>query len=348
MICFITMADDYNGIIVLLKELRRKSSATSEFYRDQAPANFKAEDDWPRNAEIDLVEALVLQKAKEVTGQSEISESVWQRWGAFTQGVAGPWLGKARQPGQSTTDSQLNYKYGESKFHEATALWADHTLDFLRYLKTIDTNPPKTPSPATILFLAANPLDKTRLRLDAELREIRDELERAQLRDRFLLHSRGAVRIKDLVRAMLDLNPTFVHFSGHGDRSGSISVEDEQGNTVDLEPDALARLFQASGSKAECVVLNACFSLSQARAIAAHVPYVIGMTAEIGDSAAINFATGFYRAIGAGRLVPEAFKFGLLELKLYGIPEEATPLLLTPTHDLFSADNKTASSEGSA
>ena len=68
---------------------------------------------------------------------------------------------------------------------------------------------------------------------------------------------------------MLDLAPAFVHFSGHGASSGSICVEDEAGNSIELEPEAL---FEASGSYVECVLLNACFSERQARSIAAHVP----------------------------------------------------------------------------
>ncbi len=65
--------------------------------------------------------------------------------------------------------------------------------------------------------------------------------------DKFALQSRGAVRAKDFVRAMLDLAPAFVHFSGHGASSGSICVEDEAGNSIELEPEAIAVLFEASG-----------------------------------------------------------------------------------------------------
>ena len=46
---------------------------------------------------------------------------------------------------------------------------------------------------------------------------------------------------------MLDLAPAFVHFSGHGASSGSICVEDEAGNSIELEPEAIAALFEASG-----------------------------------------------------------------------------------------------------
>jgi hypothetical protein len=60
----------------------------------------------------------------------------------------------------------------------------------------------------TILFLAANPANSTVLRLSEEAREIREELERAGLRDQFVFHERGAVRPKDMSRTLIDLSPT--------------------------------------------------------------------------------------------------------------------------------------------
>ncbi|MEO8166388.1 MAG: hypothetical protein ABI619_13435, partial [Betaproteobacteria bacterium] len=77
--------------------------------------------------------------------------------------------------------------------------------------------------------------------------------------------------------------------------------------------------------------LNACDSRSQAELITQHIDCVIGMNKPIGDAAAIVFAASFYRAIGFGRSVREAFEQGQAALKLEGIPEENTPeLLLRP------------------
>ena len=46
---------------------------------------------------------------------------------------------------------------------------------------------------------------------------------------------------------------------------------------------------------------------------------------DIGDDAAITFAASFYRAIGFGRTIQEAFDQGRTALMLEGIPEERTP-----------------------
>ena len=52
------------------------------------------------------------------------------------------------------------------------------------------------------------------------------------------------------------------------------------------------------------------------------------MTQAVGDDAAIEFATGFYRALGYGRSVQTAFDLGANLIALQGLPDEATPHLV--------------------
>ena len=56
---------------------------------------------------------------------------------------------------------------------------------------------------------------------------------------------------------------------------------------------ALGSLFKLFKDRVECVVLNACYSEVQAKAIAKQIPYVIGMNKAIGDKAAIVFSDAF-------------------------------------------------------
>ncbi|WP_339381329.1 hypothetical protein [Brasilonema sp. UFV-L1] len=51
------------------------------------------------------------------------------------------------------------------------------------------------------------------------------------------------------------------------------------------------------------------------------------MKKAIGDRAAIEFAVGFYDALGAGKSVEFAHKFGCAAIRLAGIPEQLTPTL---------------------
>lgn len=149
-----------------------------------------------------------------------------------------------------------------------------------------------------ILILAANPKNTTRLRLDEEVREIKESLRRSKKRGQFEDEQKEAVRIRDLSRALLDCEPQIVHFSGHGEVSG-IMLEDETGKAVKVPAEAINK----------------------------HIKYVIGMRKEIGDQAAIEFAIGFYDALGAGKTIEKAFYFGRSAIQLKDIPEDLTPIL---------------------
>lgn len=180
----------------------------------------------------------------------------------------------------------------------------------------------------SILFLAADPTDASRLRLGEELREIQERLQLANLRERFELHQRMSVRPVDISQALLDVQPQIVHFSGHGTSTGALCFEDQLGSTQPIQPDALAALFEQFANQVSCVVLNACYSEIQATAIAKHIDHVIGMNQAIGDKAAIAFAVGFYQALGAGRSIKDAYKLGCVQIRLQSIPEHLTPVLI--------------------
>jgi hypothetical protein len=136
-----------------------------------------------------------------------------------------------------------------------------------------------------------------------------------------------ALRVDDLHRALLDNQPTIVHFSGHGAGSHGLVLENNSGRMQLVSTESLARLFGLFQRQIECVLLNACYSEAQALAIHQHIDYVIGMNQTIGDKAAIKFAVGFYDALGANRSYGDCFEFGCTLVDLQGIPESQTPVL---------------------
>ena len=96
-----------------------------------------------------------------------------------------------------------------------------------------------------ILVLAANPLDTERLRLDAEVRAIDEQLRQGEGDDGFVLHQQWAVRSGDLIDALLRHRPAILHFAGHGAADGSLIVEESNGRATALPPDALPALRRA-------------------------------------------------------------------------------------------------------
>lgn len=222
--------------------------------------------------------------------------------------------------------------------------------------------PSPTPNPASstkILFLAANPTNTGQLRLGQEHREVEQSFRESSLREKFELTERFAVTAKSLFTALLDESPAIVHFSGHGEMmrddsspdssssekgfrsvmavlneedtdmegyTGGIVVEDNSGKAKLVKADALAGLFgNITGIK--CVVLNACYSESQAKAILEEVPYVIGMNTAVPDKTAIMFATGFYRALGNGKGYDNAFNLAKSLLEIEGMKGADIPVI---------------------
>jgi formylglycine-generating enzyme required for sulfatase activity len=179
----------------------------------------------------------------------------------------------------------------------------------------------------TILVLAANPKGTPPLRLDQEIREIDNGLQRARRRDEFVLKQVWAVRPVDVRRAMLDAKPNIVHFCGHGEGEEGIAFEDDMGNVKLVNAEALAEFFDLFADSVECVVLNACYSEVQAEAIAQYIDHVIGMKKGIGDTAAIEFAVAFYDALGAGKPIEFAYKLASNAIQWASVPDHLTPAL---------------------
>jgi CHAT domain len=191
-----------------------------------------------------------------------------------------------------------------------------------------------TLKPQKILILAANPTNTERLRLDKELSDIEEGLQRSLNRDNFELRSKWAVRPRDIRRTILDYRPNIIHFSGHGAGIQGLAFEDETGKAQLVTGEALAGLFGQFSQQVECVVLNACYSEVQADAISQHINYVIGMNDKIKDKAAIEFVVGFYDGLlgynpeyDENSPVEFAFNIARNAIALAGVSGELIPQL---------------------
>jgi lysophospholipase L1-like esterase len=178
-----------------------------------------------------------------------------------------------------------------------------------------------------ILFLSANPVTHEPLRLGAEAREIQEELRGSE---GILFSTSLAVTPRTLTRSILQEKPTIVHFSGHGTDEG-LCLETESGQLKTVSAEALGRLFAVFDESVQCVLLNACYSEIQAKAISEHIPYVIGMQRSIGDEAAIAFSATFYQALGSGLTIVDAYELAVAGMGLEDNNQASTPVLLKKT-----------------
>ncbi|MET9481643.1 CHAT domain-containing protein [Streptomyces sp. NPDC006638] len=181
-----------------------------------------------------------------------------------------------------------------------------------------------------LLILAANPRDTHPLRLGEETRRIEERIREGDTADRFLVRSAWAVTVDELLYQLNSFEPNVVHFIGHG-TAGAIVLETASGASREVSREALSAIFSHFRQWLQVVVLNACYSASQAETLAEHADAVIGMTEPVGDASAIEFAAGFYRALAFGRSVEDAFSQGVSMVTVHGLPDAAVPKLIHRT-----------------
>lgn len=167
-----------------------------------------------------------------------------------------------------------------------------------------------------ILFLSANPWTTSRILVDEEAREIFERLQEGRYRDMFELQKHAAIRPNDLQRFLMMYEPHIVHFSGHGSKAHKIILGGSPGRGKEVDRQGLVEMFALYQKHVRLVFLNACFTRAQARSLAEVIDYSVGTGKAIGDKGGVAFAGAFYRALGFGRSVKEAFQSAKAELAL--------------------------------
>lgn len=228
-------------------------------------------------------------------------------------------------------------------------------------IRTPRDHKPRADQRNVILFLAANPKDTTRIDLDKECAAIERELRWARHGNDFEFHSKWAVTVDEMARHLMDLEPTIVHFSGHGRRDASdteaqqvrdiagsgdagIYVHDEDGGVQLVTGRALSLLVASSAPSARVVVLNACYSDGHAEALCHVVDCVVGMSRAIHDNAARSFSVAFYRALGHRYSIGGAVQHAVATLACKQLSDESVPRCRT--HNWVDAAEIKLSAEG--
>ncbi|WP_020569991.1 CHAT domain-containing protein [Neolewinella persica] len=185
-----------------------------------------------------------------------------------------------------------------------------------------------------ILFLASDPREVGRLNLEKEYVKIRTQL--GDNAPDFNLNIMFEQRPDTLIKTLLEEKPTYIHFAGHGDKGtkgfspAGIVLQDRDRNPKVVSGPALANMFRLLKREFEIkvVLLNACDSVDQARAISGNGIHAIGMAKEIPDNMAITFAGGFYLGLAeAPDDIPRAFDYALASLMMEGYDIDAIPRL---------------------
>ncbi|MGH2728308.1 MAG: CHAT domain-containing protein [Actinomycetota bacterium] len=240
-------------------------------------------------------------------------------------------LESAQKDAQRTRDREDNRRRQTERRHvQEMARLSQAPVQHIHEIRVIE--PPK-PERLRVLYLAANPdLD---LRVDVEVRAVREAVRKALHRDLVEIDHRPAATPEDLLDGINELRPHVVHFSGHGGGS-TVLFDDAKSTRQDGEDvgrpvsfDLLARALAATDSPPNLLVLNSCDSLDGADVLLDVVPAVIGMAEEISDVGAQLFAARFYSAIASAQSVGAAIEQGAVAVDLVGLDEGWKPDALT-------------------
>jgi hypothetical protein len=180
-----------------------------------------------------------------------------------------------------------------------------------------------------VLLLAADPIDTPRLPLGELVREISEKMRAAEYRDAVELVPRWAVRPDDVQQALLELRPHVVHFCAHGTPAEQLLLTGKSGRSEAVDKTFLVPLLRTLRDNIKVVVFNACWGRPLAADVAEAVGCAVGVSGPVTGTAAIAFSASFYRALGFGRSVAEAFELGKVALTSAGVPGDQTPELLT-------------------
>jgi hypothetical protein len=112
------MNNDSKAIEVLLIELKRKGQIVSRFYYGLGSADVE---DWPRDAEVQLIEKLMEEKARGALQRSTMEKSLWRRCHDFAKEHQ-KWKSPSADLHPRTNDElQHQYKQGEGDYFEGVS-----------------------------------------------------------------------------------------------------------------------------------------------------------------------------------------------------------------------------------
>lgn len=184
-----------------------------------------------------------------------------------------------------------------------------------------------------ILFIASNPdiiytdeqgelRQQQKLSLDKEARDIAESIQKSPDRDSINFITKWATRTDDLFQYINEVNPTVIHFTGHGTEDGKLVFHDKNDNPKLVGIDAIIQMINAITDDLRLVVFSNCYSSSIAEEVVEYVEATIGMNTSVREDVAMIFASQLYSSIGFGFSLDKAFKQAMARLSIEGIDKK--------------------------
>lgn len=185
-----------------------------------------------------------------------------------------------------------------------------------------------------LLILLPSPRGTIPSESAAEASALRDALLRSTYGRSFEIRELSFVTADSLRNAIKDTRPHAVHIATHGERT-SLEIQNERGEIANLLPQDFADIIRQAHRAARrsandsilLITLSACFSDQYALALMPIASCAVGMTGLVECKNAIAYFTAFYKTLGDGQSVAEAFSVAGTNLSVHDSSFRNVPVL---------------------
>lgn len=147
----------------------------------------------------------------------------------------------------------------------------------------------------TILFAAANPVDRDKLATKKEFKKVKKLGKIFDESSLFSFKFIDKLCVDKLVNKVQIHDPNILHLANHGTKNGDMVVEDKESRKAkEICYKAFGNFFEYSQGNLDLVFLNSCYSVEQAVGVSKYIPHVVAMSTRVPDDFAIRFASDFY------------------------------------------------------
>lgn len=195
----------------------------------------------------------------------------------------------------------------------------------------------QVPEKIRVLVALSSPADQSPIDINSEATSIQAALLPLGKNGKIDLRIREHITNDELIDEFMDFQPHIFHFVGHGgtktDGEGLIWLEDDDGNSAELDAEDMMTLIKTSGGATKLVIFAACQSgavgsgaenvvnggfMGMGPRILKEVPAVIAMQYVVPQSTAFEFTRNVYTYMAKGEPLDKAVTRSRIRIYLRG------------------------------
>ena len=197
----------------------------------------------------------------------------------------------------------------------------------------------KSPIQKTIVLLSANFSKTDNLDREREISKIDMAIMNASLavieKDKSLPVfkpplDKSELAVDDISKTLSTVEPYIIDISGAEDGLSTLLIEEAVRTNANADLDALiGEFFKVTSEHTYCVVLNGCYIEKQAREIAKHIEFLIGIKRQTSHDITIHFLDELYYQLGMGVPIKRSYDAACSRIRRRGTDESNLPILLS-------------------